>query len=134
MNQGKGTMSEMNRTPEGVVRGFADRLNHGDVEGALELYEPDATFVAEPGTTVTGREGIRVALERFAALRPTLTGEIQGVREGGDVALVLNRWSLKGHGPDGPVQMSGTSADVLRRQPDGSWRVLIDDPWGGSAD
>jgi ketosteroid isomerase-like protein len=66
-------------------------------------------------------------------LKPKLTGEIQGVREGGDVALVLNRWRLDGHGPEGPVEMSGTSADVLRRQNDGSWRVLIDDPWGGSA-
>jgi uncharacterized protein (TIGR02246 family) len=126
-------MSERSRTPEGVIRIFADRLNEGDVEGALQLYEPGASFVAEPGTTVTGREGIRKALERFAALRPTLTGDIQGVREGGDVALVLNRWHLMGEGPDGPVEMSGTSVDVLRRQPDGSWRVVIDDPWGGSA-
>jgi uncharacterized protein (TIGR02246 family) len=126
-------MSEMSRTPEGVIRRFADRLNEGDVEGALELYEPDAAFVPEPGTTVTGKEQIREALQRFAALEPQLTGEIQGVREGGDVALVLNRWHLDGRGPDGPVEMSGTSADVLRRQPDGSWRVLIDDPWGGSA-
>jgi uncharacterized protein (TIGR02246 family) len=123
----------MTTTPEDVIRGFADRLNQGDVEGALELYEPEATFVPEPGTTVSGREGIREALERFAALKPKLTGEIQAVREGGDVALVLNRWHLDGQGPEGPVQMSGTSADVLRRQQDGSWRVLIDDPWGGSA-
>jgi uncharacterized protein (TIGR02246 family) len=123
-------MSEMTRTPADVIRSFAERLNRGDVDGALELYEPEATFVPEPGTTVAGREGIREALERFAALKPRLTGEIQGVREGGDVALVLNRWRLEGRGPEGSVEMSGTSADVLRRQDDGSWRVVIDDPWG----
>ena len=116
--------------PEDVIRDFAVRLNEGDVDGALALYEPDAAFVPEPGRTVQGTPAIRDALERFVALEPTLSGEIQGVRMGGDVALVMNRWSLRGHGPDGPVEMGGTSADVLRRQPDGSWRVLIDDPWG----
>jgi uncharacterized protein (TIGR02246 family) len=116
--------------PEDVIRDFAVRLNEGDVAGALALYEPDAAFVPEPGRTVQGTPAIRGALERFVALEPTLSGEIQGVRMGGDVALVINRWSLRGHGPDGPVEMGGTSADVLRRQPDGSWRVLIDDPWG----
>jgi uncharacterized protein (TIGR02246 family) len=116
--------------PEDVIRDFAVRLNEGDVAGALALYEPDAAFVPEPGRTVQGTPAIRDALERFVALEPTLSGEIQGVRMGGDVALVMNRWSLRGHGPDGPVEMGGTSADVLRRQPDGSWRVLIDDPWG----
>jgi uncharacterized protein (TIGR02246 family) len=128
----RGTMSKMTGTPEDVIRGFAECLNRRDVDAALELYEPGATFVPEPGTTVTGTERIRGALERFAALKPTLTGEIHAVREGGDVALVVNRWHLAGHGPRGPVEMSGTSADVLRRQEDGSWRVLIDDPWGGS--
>jgi uncharacterized protein (TIGR02246 family) len=124
---------EMSTAPEGVIRGFAACLNRGDVDGALELYEPDAAFVAEPERAVRGADQIREALSRFAALHPKLTGEILDVREAGDVALVLNRWSLTGEGPDGPVEMSGTSADVLRRQEDGSWRVLIDDPWGGSA-
>ena len=122
----------MSETPDGVIRGFAERLNRGDIEGALALYEPGAAFVTAPGTVVKGIDRIRESLERFAALRPTLTGEIQGVREGSDVALVLNRWHLAGEGPEGPVEMSGTSADVLRRQPDGTWRVVIDDPWGGS--
>jgi uncharacterized protein (TIGR02246 family) len=128
----KGKVNEMKTTPDGVIRDFADRLNRGDVEGALALYEPEAAFLAEPGKSVHGSEAIRHALERFAALEPELTGEIQGVRQNGDIALVLNRWSLKGRTPEGPVEMSGTSADVLRRQADGTWRVLIDDPWGGS--
>src|SRR5262249_17859403 len=104
----------MSETPDSVIHRFTERLNRGDVEGALELYEPEATFVAAPGTTVSGIDRIRESLERFAALKPTMTGEIQGVREGSDVALVLNRWHLAGEGRDGPIEMSGTSADVLR--------------------
>jgi uncharacterized protein (TIGR02246 family) len=128
----KRSVIETSRRPEDVIHRFAERLNQGDVAGALALYETEAIFVPEPGRSVTGKERIRKALQRFTALRPTLTGEIKGVREVGDVALVLNRWHLAGQGPQGPVEMSGTSADVLRRQEDGSWRVLIDDPWGGS--
>jgi hypothetical protein len=44
---------------------------------------------------------------------------------------VLNAWTLDGTTPDGiPLHLNGTSADVLRRRPDGTWGLLIDDPWG----
>jgi ketosteroid isomerase-like protein len=47
---------------------------------------------------------------------------------------VTYRWQLEGTGPDGsPIRLDGTSSDVLRRRPDGSWGVLIDDPWGAAA-
>jgi uncharacterized protein (TIGR02246 family) len=110
---------------------LADRLGAGDVDGALALYEPDATFAPQPGAQVSGLGSIREALEQFAALRPTLVGEIEKVLEADDVALVTNRWTLHGTGPDGaPLEMAGVSADVMRRQPDGTWRILVDDPWG----
>jgi len=28
------------------------------------------------------------------------------------------------------VDIVGKSADVLRQQPDGTWRFVIDNPWG----
>ena len=53
------------------------------------------------------------------------------VLEATDLALVIAAWTFAGTGPDGaPVNLAGTSADVLRCQPDGSWRFVIDNPWG----
>jgi uncharacterized protein (TIGR02246 family) len=119
-------------TPEQAIEGVAAALNGRDVDGALSLYERDAAFCPAPGETVTGKAAIAAALEGFVALEPTLTGEIEKVVRAGDTALVTNSWTLVGAGPDGPVELTGRSADVARRQDDGSWLVAIDDPWGGA--
>jgi uncharacterized protein (TIGR02246 family) len=119
-------------SPARVIELFTEALNGGDVDGALALYETDATFAAQPGEEVKGREAIRAALDQFMALKPRMDGEITKVMTAGDVALVMNRWQLEGTQADGAlVEMRGHSADVLRRTPDGGWRILIDDPWGG---
>ena len=120
-------------TPEQVIELFAERLGEGDVEGALDLYDDEATFAVQPGQVVRGKEAIREALGTFAALEPNLTGAIEKALIANDVALVINRWSLDGRRPDGdPVRMAGVSADVLRRDRDGLWKIAIDDPWGGA--
>lgn len=119
------------RTPAEAIELFADALNHGDLEAAMQLYEPQAVFAPQPGQVVTGHAGIREALAGFLSLKPTITGQLQKVLQAADTALVVNQWTLKGTQPDGsPVQLAGTSADVVRRQPDGTWLVAVDDPWG----
>jgi uncharacterized protein (TIGR02246 family) len=119
-------------SPTEVIERFAELMARGELEGALALYEEDAAFVPEPGRVLQGKEAIRTALERFVALRPTMTGAIEKVVTAGDTALVINDWSLSGTDPDGnPVDMAAKSADVLRRRADGTWGILIDDPWGG---
>jgi uncharacterized protein (TIGR02246 family) len=114
-----------------VIERFAAHLNDGDVDAALALYDDQAVFAVQPGQIVRGREEIRAALQGFAALKPTLSGEIVKVLETDHHAVVFNRWNLIGTSPDGaPIEMGGTSADVLRRDDTQQWRVLIDDPWG----
>jgi uncharacterized protein (TIGR02246 family) len=121
-------------TPSQVIEAFAASLNSGDLQGALALYEPGAAFEPEPGRRVHGLAAIGEALTGFFAIEPRISGEIQKVIEAGDVALVVNRWSLRGTDPGGqPIEMGGVSSDVMRRQPDGTWKIAIDDPWGASS-
>ena len=117
--------------PEAVIERFSELLAERELDAMVELYEPDATFAPQPGESVSGRDAIRAALEAFLAVQPRMTGTIEKVLRAGDTALVANRWSLSGTAPDGsPVEMAATSADVLRRRLDGSWGIVIDDPWG----
>jgi uncharacterized protein (TIGR02246 family) len=122
----------MSTTPAQVITDFAAALHDGRVDDAVALYEPDAAFIPQPGAEpLHGLDQIRAALAGFAALRPTLTPDIRKVVQAGDIATVLNSWTLDGTAPDGSaLRLSGTSADVMRRRPDGTWALLIDDPWG----
>jgi uncharacterized protein (TIGR02246 family) len=118
-------------TPEHVLERFSTLLAQSDLDGLVDLYEPEAVFAPQPGQAVRGRASIRAALAAFLELRPQMEGEIEEVLVSKDTALVANRWSLRGTGRDGaPVEMGGTSADVMRRGSDGAWRIVIDNPWG----
>ena len=120
--------------PEATIERFSELIADGDLDAVMELYEPDCAFAPQPGQTVTGHDDIRAALESFLAVKPRMEGTIEKVLEAGDTALVTNLWRLSGTAPDGsPVEMAATSADVLRRRPDGSWGIVIDDPWGAAA-
>jgi ketosteroid isomerase-like protein len=117
-------------SPQAVIESFERLLADRDVDGLLALYEPRAAFQT-PAGTLTGHDAIRGALTEFVALEPSISGEIVKVVEADGTALLVNRWALEGRAPDGaPVRMAGTSADVMRRQSDGTWRILVDDPWG----
>ena len=75
--------------------------------------------------------GVRSSLAAFIAMKGTLDLNVTRVLEASDVALVVGVWSFTGTGPDGePVTLTGRNADVLRRQSDGTWRFVIDNPWG----
>ena len=75
------------RKPEDCDNLLIEALNTGDLEAAVACYEPDASFVVEPGKVVTGHAAIREVLESWLALKPKLTIEANAVQSG-DVARV----------------------------------------------
>jgi len=121
-------------TPEQIHRSFEDLFNAGDLDGLMELYEADAALIAQPGSVAYGSEQARAALQGFLALKGRITLDTKLVVTVGDLAYLSNSWSLSGTGPDGnPVTLGATTAEVARRQADGSWRYVIDNAWGDQA-
>jgi len=103
--------------PNDLGRFFVERANAGDVEGLVALYEPDAVL-ALPTGVATGRDEIRQAYQQLLADRPRFEpGEPQEALVNGDLAVTSTR--LVG---------GGATAEVARRQPDGTWLWIIDQP------
>jgi uncharacterized protein (TIGR02246 family) len=118
-------------TPEQVLASIVTGINSGDLDSLMPLYETDAAFVPEPGNLAHGPSGIGECLNGFISMNGTLDLEVTRVLQVDDLALVIGVWSFDGTAPDGePVRLESQNADVLRRQADGTWRFVIDNPWG----
>jgi ketosteroid isomerase-like protein len=118
-------------TPEQVLESIVTGINSGNLQSLMPLYESEAAFAAQPGSLAHGTPGVSEALNGFISMKGKLDLEVTRVLEVGDLALVIGVWSFAGTGPDGePVRLGARNADVLRRQADGTWRFVIDNPWG----
>ena len=114
-----------------IHRRFEAAFNAGDMNALLALYEPEAVFVAPGGEILHGHDEIRTAYEPMFAGKAQIRLETVGIVEGVDgLVLMHGCWTLSGTGQDGAaLETKGTSAEVLRRQGDGSWRYAIDNPF-----
>jgi len=119
-------------TPEDTDRLFGERLNAGDLDGLLALYEGGATLVRGDGTPAAGHDAIRAELGGILAAKPRIVMNVKTVRRGGgNIAVLYNDWHGTVAGKDGkPEALRGCAVEVVRRQPDGRWLFVIDDPDG----
>jgi uncharacterized protein (TIGR02246 family) len=103
----------------------------GNMDNILATYEPNAVLVGQPGMTATGTTALREAFKQFLVLNPKITIVSQDLIQAGDIALHSYTWKMSGKAPDGnPVAQSGFSVVVLRKQTDGRWLMVIDNPFG----
>ncbi|MFJ4483791.1 YybH family protein [Streptomyces longwoodensis] len=105
--------------PEDISRLFVERSNAGDAAGVAALYEEGAVMAYPPGAQTVGREAIRALWEKVLAHRPRFEQEQPlPTLISGEIALTSTP----------PVDGAGARAQVVRRQPDGSWLRLLDQP------
>jgi ketosteroid isomerase-like protein len=105
--------------PEDLTRLFVERANAGDAAGIAELYEEKAAMAYPPGTHTVGRVAIRRLWERVLQKAPRFEQEdVLPTLISGDIALTATA----------PRDAAGARAQVARRQPDGTWLRLLDQP------
>jgi SnoaL-like domain len=104
------------RDPQDLERLLVLRQRAGDVDGMAALYEPQAVLDSGGGRLLLGRVAIRAFYaEQVATGRKFDFGDQRPAIISGDLALTSTR-SL-----DGSV-----TAEVARRQSDGTWLWVID--------
>jgi ketosteroid isomerase-like protein len=115
--------------PEQLGQLFAERVNARDLDGMLALYEDTATFVGPDGVSASGKQEIRVRLEGLLAMKPQISASDGNVVIAGDLALMSNRWTMRLGVLDSDAPgVDGRSTEVARRQKDGGWLYVIDNP------
>jgi uncharacterized protein (TIGR02246 family) len=128
------TTASGSETPGALHQRMARLFNEGSLDGLDALYADEATLVPEPGTSVSGRAAVRRALAGFVALRPRdATFTTVGVVRAGDVALTRSHWSMVGSTPQGDLKMDHHGLEVMRRNANGTWRFVVDDPFAGDS-
>jgi ketosteroid isomerase-like protein len=116
-----------------TISEMTSAFHEGDVDGIMRTYEPGAVVLGEPGAPVSGTPALRAMFAGFIAAKARFTFLGHEVIQAEDIALHLTPWRMAGTAPDGTaVTAGGLSVAVLRRQSDGRWLMVIDDPFGDS--
>jgi hypothetical protein len=104
------------RDPQELERMLVSRERAGDVDGMAALYEPNAVLDCGGGRLTLSKEAIRAFYARLVATgRKFDFGDQRPAVISGDLALTSTRL------PDGSL-----TAEVARRQGDGTWLWVID--------
>jgi uncharacterized protein (TIGR02246 family) len=122
--------------PEDCDRILIEAMEKGDIETTVALYEPDAVLFTESGDLMRGRDAIRRHNEEFISLKAKTTIDEIKTTISGDGSIATTRMKCTSVYLDpktgNQVRLLTNTVEVLRKQPDGTWRFLIDDPFGGT--
>ena len=125
VNKGEGMgISE----PQEIHRAVEEAFNTKDLDGLVALYETDARMVTPDGSVAVGTDEIRDQWQAILAMNVPMRVRTRFCVEMGDIALLRNDWNVES--PD--FELASSACEVVRRQPDGSWRYIVDHPFGAS--
>ncbi|GAA4205311.1 hypothetical protein GCM10022252_65690 [Streptosporangium oxazolinicum] len=118
--------------PEEIPGLIAAAFNANDPQAMLDLFEPDGILVTPPdGTHEVGLEAVAKSLRSMFTVITAADITLTSAMRSGDIAMTHADWHLTGKDEAGePIDLRGKGTVVSRQQPDGTWRIVFDDPVG----
>jgi len=119
-------MTDDERAIRALVARWLEASRAGDVAAVLELMTDDAVFMV-PGREPFGKEAFAASAQAMRTVHMDGTSDIRELQVLGDWAYVRNYISLTitpAAGP--PMRRAGWTLTILRKMPDGRWRLARD--------
>ena len=106
---------------------LAAAYNTGDADTVLSMYDVNGIIVAEPGNPVSGKEKFEAAVKAILAIKGKMEIKTVYCLQSGDIAVGRSQWSIT---DGGETKVSAKGVEVMKRQADGTWKVIIDHAFG----
>ena len=119
-------MTDDERAIRELVEIWMTASRAGDTATVLSLMTDDAVFMV-PGQEPFGKHAFAAASSAMQGMRIDGQSDIQEIRVLGDWAYMRNRLEVTVTPPGGmPMRRAGYTLTVLRKEPDGRWRLARD--------
>ncbi len=123
--------NEEQRAVYSTIERMVTAFENKDINGVLATYEKNAIVMFEPGKALSGHETLRQAFTEFVKFDPQYTFKGHEVYIADNIATHIAPWDMVGTLPNGNrIEQSGLSVAILRKQEDGSWLMIQDNPHG----
>jgi ketosteroid isomerase-like protein len=112
---------------EDAHKTLADAFNTGDVSTVLNMYDFNGIIVPEPDKPVSGKDKFTEAIKSILSIKGKMEIKTVYCLQTGDVAVGRSEWNIT----DGKeVKVSAKGIEVMKRQSDGGWKIIIDHAFG----
>jgi len=109
---------------------LAAAFNTGDVATVMSMYDVTGIIVPEPGKPVSDREKFEEAIKAILSIKGKMEIKTVYCLQTGNVAVGRSEWNIS----DGnEVKISAKGIEVMKQQPDGTWKIVIDHAFGAEA-
>jgi len=106
---------------------LAAAFNTGDVATVMSMYDETGIIVPEPGKTATGRAQFEESIRAILSIKGKMEIKTVYFLQTGNIALGRSEWSIT---DGGEVKISAKGIEVMKQQPDGTWKIVIDQAFG----
>lgn len=115
-----------------AIHAMTDAFHKQNINQIMASYEENPVIMFEPGTKVDNNEGVIAMFQGAFEINPKYSyPNGHEVIIAGDLALHIAPWKMQGVTPDGQsLEETGLSVAVLRKQEDGRWLLVLDNPHG----
>ena len=113
---------------------FLNCIRNGDLKNAMTCFDPEAIYIGKEGNTISGFTSIEKVVANLCNMKPDLKiYKHKNTLVGNDLIYRLDKWTLTATDPQGnPIKMQGASAHIMRKNADGVWLWLVDNPFAAS--
>jgi uncharacterized protein (TIGR02246 family) len=119
-------MTDDERAIRELIATWMTASQAGDIDTVLSLMTDDVVFMV-PGREPFGKEAFAAASQSMSGVRMEGSSDIRELNVLGDWAYLRNHIALTITPPGGaPVRRAGYTLTILRKGPDGRWRLARD--------